>query len=135
MTEHQFQCLHNTTDCKSMWNTAISWYFMSSVTIFSIVVLFSNSMISNMPSVTNSWKQICSVLCMWRVWRYQRVYSEAANRWTDNTMPKIKNTNNEHHLKGNFTIFYMLAKYVPGDIKYIFTKFYRHISTNNEANL
>ena len=28
----------------------------------------------------------------------------------------------------------MLAKYVPGDIKYIFTKFYRHISTNNEAN-
>jgi hypothetical protein len=33
-------------------------------------------------------------------------------------------------------IFYMLAKYVPGDIKYlwIFTKFYRHISTNNEAN-
>jgi hypothetical protein len=36
-------------------------------------------------------------------------------------------------LKGNFAIFYMLAKYVPGDIKYIFTKFYRHISTNNEA--
>jgi hypothetical protein len=30
--------------------------------------------------------------------------------------------------------FYMLAKYVPSDIKYIFTKFYRHISTNNEAN-
>jgi hypothetical protein len=30
--------------------------------------------------------------------------------------------------------FYMLAKYIPGDIKYIFTKFYRHISTNNEAN-
>jgi hypothetical protein len=28
----------------------------------------------------------------------------------------------------------MLAKYVPGDIKYIFTKFYQHISTNNEAN-
>ena len=28
----------------------------------------------------------------------------------------------------------MLAKYVPSDIKYIFTKFYRHISTNNEAN-
>jgi hypothetical protein len=28
----------------------------------------------------------------------------------------------------------MLAKYVPGDIKYIFTKFYRHISPNNEAN-
>jgi hypothetical protein len=38
-------------------------------------------------------------------------------------------------LKGNFAIFYMLAKYVPGDIKYIFRKFYRHISTNNEANL
>ena len=37
-------------------------------------------------------------------------------------------------LKGNFVIFYMLAKYVPGDIKYIFTKFYRHISTNNKAN-
>ena len=37
-------------------------------------------------------------------------------------------------LKGNFAIFYMLAKYVPGDIKYIFTKFYRHISTNNEVN-
>jgi hypothetical protein len=37
-------------------------------------------------------------------------------------------------LKGNFEIFYMLAKYVPGDIKYIFTKLYRHISTNNEAN-
>ena len=34
-------------------------------------------------------------------------------------------------LKGNFASFYMLAKYVPGDIKYIFTKFYRHISTNN----
>jgi hypothetical protein len=28
----------------------------------------------------------------------------------------------------------MLAKYVPGDIKDIFTKFYLHISTNNEAN-
>jgi hypothetical protein len=26
------------------------------------------------------------------------------------------------NLKGNFAIFYMLAKYVPGDIKYIFTK-------------
>jgi hypothetical protein len=26
------------------------------------------------------------------------------------------------------------AKHVPGDIKYIFTKFYRHISKNNEAN-
>jgi hypothetical protein len=37
-------------------------------------------------------------------------------------------------LKGNFAIFYMLAKYVPGDIKYILTKFYQHISTNNEAN-
>jgi hypothetical protein len=37
-------------------------------------------------------------------------------------------------MEGNFAIFYMLAKYVPGDIKYIFTKFYRHISTNNEAN-
>ena len=37
-------------------------------------------------------------------------------------------------LKGNFAIFYMLAKYVPGDIKYILTKFYRHISTNKEAN-
>ena len=37
-------------------------------------------------------------------------------------------------LKGNFAIFYMLAKYVPGDIKYIFTKFYRHISTHSEAN-
>jgi hypothetical protein len=43
---------------------------------------------------------------------------------------KRKNTS----LKGNFAIFYMLAKYVPGDIKYIFTKIYRHISTNNEAN-
>jgi hypothetical protein len=29
---------------------------------------------------------------------------------------------------------YMLAIYVPGDIKYIFTKCYRHISTNIEAN-
>jgi hypothetical protein len=37
-------------------------------------------------------------------------------------------------LKGNFGIFYTLAKYIPGDIKYIFAKFYRHISTNNEAN-
>ena len=37
-------------------------------------------------------------------------------------------------LKKNFAIFYMLAKYVPGDIKYIFTKCYRHISINNEAN-
>ena len=41
---------------------------------------------------------------------------------------------NYYSLKGNFAIFYMLAKYVPGDIKYIFTKFYRHIATNNEAN-
>jgi hypothetical protein len=40
----------------------------------------------------------------------------------------------ENKLKGNFAIFDMLAKYVPGDIKYIFIKFYRHISTNNEAN-
>jgi hypothetical protein len=37
-------------------------------------------------------------------------------------------------IKGKFVIFYMLAKYVPGDIKYIFTKIYRHISTNNEVN-
>jgi hypothetical protein len=37
-------------------------------------------------------------------------------------------------LKGNFAIFYMLAKYVPGDIKYIFKKFYRHISTNNDIS-
>jgi hypothetical protein len=29
---------------------------------------------------------------------------------------------------------FALAKYVPGDIKYIFTKFDRYISTNNEAN-
>jgi hypothetical protein len=29
-------------------------------------------------------------------------------------------------LKGNFAIFYMLAKYVPGDIKYIFTKYTLH---------
>ena len=39
-----------------------------------------------------------------------------------------------YSLKGNFAIFDMLTKYVPGGIKYIFTKFYRHISTNNEAN-
>ena len=33
-------------------------------------------------------------------------------------------------LKGKLRdFFYMLAKYVPGDTKYIFTKFYRHIST------
>jgi hypothetical protein len=37
-------------------------------------------------------------------------------------------------VKGKVRDFYMLAKYVPGDIKYIFTKFYRHISTINEAN-
>ena len=37
-------------------------------------------------------------------------------------------------LERNFAIFYMSANYVPGDIKYILTKFYRHISTNNEAN-
>ena len=37
-------------------------------------------------------------------------------------------------LKGKLAIFYILAKYVPGDIKYIFTKLYRHFSTNNEAN-
>jgi len=35
-------------------------------------------------------------------------------------------------VKGKVWDFYMLAKYVPGDIKYIFTKFYRHISTNND---
>ena len=38
------------------------------------------------------------------------------------------------NLKETSRFFYMLAKYVPSDIKYIFTKFYRHISTNNEAN-
>jgi hypothetical protein len=37
-------------------------------------------------------------------------------------------------IKGKLRDFYMLVKYVPSDIKYIFTKFYRHISTNNEAN-
>ena len=37
-------------------------------------------------------------------------------------------------LKGNFAIFYMLAKYVPGDKIHIFTEFYQHISTNNKAN-
>jgi hypothetical protein len=49
-------------------------------------------------------------------------------------MAGIRTKNSFVMLKGNFAIFYMLAKYVPGDIKYIFTKFYRHISTNNEAN-
>jgi hypothetical protein len=33
-----------------------------------------------------------------------------------------------------YKTLFLLAKYVPGDIKYIFTKFYRHVSTNNEAN-
>jgi hypothetical protein len=32
---------------------------------------------------------------------------------------KISQKNPEYMLKGNFAIFYMLAKYVPGDIKYI----------------
>jgi hypothetical protein len=50
------------------------------------------------------------------------------------TRPQVEVSENKETLKGNFEIFYMLAKYVPGDIKYIFTKFYRHISTNNEAN-
>ena len=49
-------------------------------------------------------------------------------------LAKFSDTTRNKRLKGNFAIFYMLAKYVPGDIKYIFTKFYRHISTNNEAN-
>jgi hypothetical protein len=34
-----------------------------------------------------------------------------------------KHSYGQINLKGNFAIFYMLAKYVPGDIKYIFTKF------------
>ena len=50
------------------------------------------------------------------------------------TRPQVEVSEYKETLKGNFAIFYMLAKYVPGDIKYIFTKFYRHISTNNEAN-
>jgi hypothetical protein len=43
------------------------------------------------------------------------------NETKDNSTDSTDENNN---LKGNFTIFYMLAKYVPGDIKYIFTKFY-----------
>jgi hypothetical protein len=31
-------------------------------------------------------------------------------------------------LKGNFAIFYMLAKYVPGDIKYIFIDLFPQIT-------
>ena len=31
-------------------------------------------------------------------------------------------------LKGNFAIFYMLAKYVPGDIKYIFPQITKQIA-------
>jgi hypothetical protein len=50
------------------------------------------------------------------------------------TRPQVEVSENKETLKGNFEIFYMLAKYVPGDTKYIFTKFLRHISTNNEAN-
>ena len=51
-----------------------------------------------------------------------------------NTCRNTRQEKKKYFIKGNFAIFYMLAKYVPGDIKYIFTKIYRHISTNNEAN-
>ena len=43
--------------------------------------------------------------------------------------------NHRDSVKGKLRdFFYMLAKYVPGNMKYIFTNFYRHSSTNNEAN-
>ena len=56
------------------------------------------------------------------------------NMFSTKKTSKRLNLRNMNDLKGNFAIFCMLAKYVPGDIKYIFTKLYRHISTNNEAN-
>ena len=59
---------------------------------------------------------------IWKIWKKSKLNSEKI--W------KIRKKN-VIYLKGNFAIFYMLAKYVLGDIKY---KFYRHISTNNEAN-
>ena len=62
----------------------------------------------------------------WRIdWMgFNATFSSISAAWRIENWPK---------LRGNFAIFYMLAKYVLGDIKYIFTKFYRHISTN-EAN-
>ena len=59
------------------------------------------------------------------------------NIYTCSVHWKKKNLKEKVHfiVKGKLRdFFYMLAKYVPGDIKYIFTKFYRHIFTSNEAN-
>jgi hypothetical protein len=49
-------------------------------------------------------------------------------KYSPNTIRLIKNL--DESPERYFSIF----KYVPGDIKYIFTKIYQHISTNNEAN-
>ena len=57
---------------------------------------------------------------IWKVWKKSKFNSEKI--W------KIRKKNVIYR-KGNIAILYMLAKYVPGEIKYIFTKFYRHIST------
>ena len=49
------------------------------------------------------------------------VYQATLNKML--ALPKTRPFVIKPSLKGNFAIFYMLAKYVPGDIKYIFTKF------------
>ena len=80
----------------------------------------------NSEKIWNIWKKSqLSNEMIWKIWKKSKFNSEKI--W------KI-GKKNVIYLKGSFTIFYMLDKYVLGDIKYIFTKFYRHFSTNNEAN-
>jgi hypothetical protein len=45
---------------------------------------------------------------------FQILYYQAETSQPDGKIIEIT----IHHLKGNFAIFYMLAKYVPGDITY-----------------
>ena len=80
----------------------------------------------NSEKIWNIWKKSqLSNEMIWKIWKKSKFNSEKI--W------KI-GKKNVIYLKGSFAIFYMLDKYVLGDIKYIFTKFYRHFSTNNEAN-
>ena len=64
---------------------------------------------------------------------HENVFLNLVDTKTLNTLNNINFISDETIII-HICFFYMLAKYVPGNIKCIFTKFYRHISTNNEAN-
>jgi hypothetical protein len=86
-----------------------------------LFVVIRQTRVFKLPALASNWKTVLSLTVSFaKNWLY-------IGRWPLQTeLQKLKGKLRD--------FFYMLAKYVPDDTKYIFTKFYRHISTNQEAN-